>query len=174
MTKSTFHAKTRGGQRAHKVLVALEIPFRSRRPHLVVADATVNQNDMMRRAHDIGLETEDQPVILTKGFRRKPAAILLEHFRRESGKHVKRRQKRPLQLNDAMNADVADALGFVHRNSRADLRLPMPSAGHINKNSFRLATPRAKNAHHRGHLGHAAMPRNRHLSPFRIGVSTFS
>ena len=63
-----IHAKTRGGQRAHKVLVALEIAFRSRRPHLVVADATVNQNDMMRRAHDIRLETEDQPVISTKGI----------------------------------------------------------------------------------------------------------
>ena len=139
-----IHAKTRGGQRAHKVLVALEIPFRSRRPHLVVADATVNQNDMMRRAHDIGLETEDQPVILTKGFGRKPVAILLEHFRRESRKHVKRRQKRPLQLNDAMNADVADAQELVHCGFPAGVARQRRLQIHINKNRIRRQRQRAR------------------------------
>jgi hypothetical protein len=52
-------AETRRGERAHEVLVALQIPFRSRWPHFVVPDASVDQNDMMGRAHDIGLETED-------------------------------------------------------------------------------------------------------------------
>ena len=87
-----IHAETGSGKCVHEGLVALQIPFRSRRPHLVVADATVNQNDMMRRVHDIGLETENQAVISTKGVGRKPVAILLEHFGRESGKHVERRQ----------------------------------------------------------------------------------
>ena len=75
-------AQTDGGEPAHEGLVALQIPLRPRRPQLVVADAGVDEHIMMRRAHEIGLETEHQRVVLSEGLRRQPAAILVEQFRR--------------------------------------------------------------------------------------------
>src|SRR5271155_3485671 len=57
-------AEARGGERPHEVLVALEIPFRSRRPHLVVADATVMTRRMpknVRASEADGQEDSSQP-----------------------------------------------------------------------------------------------------------------
>ncbi len=44
-------------------IVGLHVPFRSLRPRLVVADAAIDQDGVVRRLHDIGLETQDQHVV---------------------------------------------------------------------------------------------------------------
>jgi hypothetical protein len=49
-------------QRAHIGIVGLHIPFRAR-PRLVVTDAAVDQNGVMRRLDHIGLKTQDQHVL---------------------------------------------------------------------------------------------------------------
>jgi hypothetical protein len=55
--------KTRRGEGAHISIVGFHIPFRAQRPRLVVADAAVDQNGVMRRLDDVRLETQDQHVI---------------------------------------------------------------------------------------------------------------
>src|SRR5919199_1460199 len=47
-------------------VVGLHVPFRPLRPRLVVADATVDQDGVMRRLHHIGLEAQDQGVRLVQ------------------------------------------------------------------------------------------------------------
>src|SRR6266516_4230782 len=50
-------------QRAHIGIVGFHIPIRTRRPRLVVTDAAVDQNGVMRRLHHIGLKTQDHHVL---------------------------------------------------------------------------------------------------------------
>ncbi|HEY3719791.1 MAG TPA: hypothetical protein VGL41_06580, partial [Roseiarcus sp.] len=65
-------------------------------------------------------------------------SIFVERFRCERREHVERRQKRPLQLDDAMDGDVAKAQEIVHRRF-----LSPPTAAnaagpsHISKNTIR-------------------------------------
>ncbi len=100
--------KARGLQRAHIGVVGLLIPFRTLRPRLVVADATVDQDRVVRGTNDIGLKAQDQRV---GGVDRpriaQPLPVLGQEVGSQSGKHIMHRQERGLLLDEAVNGEVA-------------------------------------------------------------------
>ena len=55
-----------GSQRARVSVVGLHVPFRPLRPRLVVADAAIDQDGVVRRLHHIGLEAQDQHVFVVE------------------------------------------------------------------------------------------------------------
>ncbi len=61
--------KSRCGKRARVNVVGLHVPFRTQRPRLVVADAAVDQDGVVRRLHDVGLEAQDQRVAVVDRLR---------------------------------------------------------------------------------------------------------
>ncbi len=96
-------------QRRHVGLVGLHVPFRPQRPRLVIADATVDQDGVMRRLHDIGLETQDQHVVGVKCARAlHPRSVLGQNVRRQCRQQVERRQERGFLFDDAMDGQIAD------------------------------------------------------------------
>src|SRR5439155_12949160 len=77
-------------------------------PRLVVADAGVDQDGMMRRREEIALDAQHELVFRVEKFRLQPRAVLVEHLlgqRREELQHL---EERRLLLDDAMYRDVAD------------------------------------------------------------------
>ena len=107
--------KAGGLQRPHIGVVGLHVPFRAQRPRLVVADAAIDQDGVMRRLHDVGLETQDQHVVVvdrTGLFHPRP--VLREPFRRQAGQQVQRRQERGFLLDNAMNGEVAGSKFEAH------------------------------------------------------------
>jgi hypothetical protein len=86
--------KARRGEAAQKGVVGLHVPFRPLRPRLVVADAAVDQDGVMRRLYDVRLEAQDQHVIVVERMRgTHPRAVLGQDFRRQAGQHLQRRQE---------------------------------------------------------------------------------
>jgi hypothetical protein len=63
-------------------------------------------------AHDIGLKTKNQPVISTKGFRRKPVAILVEQFRR-AGELAAQADRRLAHYPDYVRPQVTELLRIL-------------------------------------------------------------
>ena len=107
--------KSRRGEAAQKGVVGLHIPVRPLRPRLVVADAAVDQDGVMRRLHDIGLEAQHQHVIVVERARRAhPRAVLGQQFRRQARQHLQCRQERHLLLDDAMDREIADGEFQTH------------------------------------------------------------
>jgi len=55
------------------------VPFRPRRAFLVIADAAVDQDGVVRRADDVGLEAQDQHVsFVQRSSLPQPAPVLGE------------------------------------------------------------------------------------------------
>jgi hypothetical protein len=105
-------------QRAHIGVVGFHIPLRTR-PRLVVADAAVEQNGVMRRLHHIGLETQDQHVLrIQRGRLSHPRPVFRQQVRRQAGQHLQCRQEGGFLLDDAVDGEIADAQRETHGNSR--------------------------------------------------------
>jgi hypothetical protein len=101
--------KTCGRQPAHIGIVGLHVPFRAQRPRLIVADATVDQNGVMRRLHDVGLETQDQHVgFVDRACPPHPRPVLGQQLRRQPRQHLQRWQERGFLLDDTMDDEIAD------------------------------------------------------------------
>ena len=97
-----------GVERPQIDVVGFHIPFRTRRPRLVVADAAVDQDGMMRRLHDVGLEAQDQYVVVVERVRAPhPRPVLCEPLRRKAGQQIQCRQECGFLLDDAMNGEIA-------------------------------------------------------------------
>ena len=79
-------------------------PMRAQRSRLVVADAAVDQDGVMRRLHHIGLEAEDQNVLVVeRAGLLHPAAIFGQQFRRQTGHHFQRREETGFLFDDAVD-----------------------------------------------------------------------
>ncbi|MGY4232323.1 hypothetical protein ACVIIW_001270 [Bradyrhizobium sp. USDA 4449] len=96
-------------------VVSLHVPFRTIGSRLVVADAAVDQDGVMRRLHDIGLEAEHQDVLLIqRACLPHPISVLGQHLGRQSRQHLQRRDERRLLLDDALNGEIADRIFQAH------------------------------------------------------------
>ena len=121
-----LQAQARRIQRAHVGVVGLHVPLVAAGARLVVADAGIHQDGVMRRAHDIGLECEDEHVVGIDGAGLlQPWPVPGQRLRRQARQHVERGQERGFLLDDAMDGEVAD----VQR-------------GHVRRLLVRLAAPR--------------------------------
>ena len=111
----------RGAERAHVGVVGLQVPFRAQRPRLVVADAAIDQDGVVRRPHDVGLEAQDQHVVvIDRAGLFHPRLVLSEPLRRECRQHVERGQERGFLLDDAVNAEIAGGQFETHGFSFTD------------------------------------------------------
>jgi hypothetical protein len=91
-------------------VVGLHVPFRTSRPRLVVANGAIDQDGVMRRLHDVGLETQDQHVfVVERSGLLHLRTVLGQKLRRQAGQHFQRRQESGFLLDDAMDGEVADA-----------------------------------------------------------------
>ena len=105
-------------QRAHIGIVGFHIPIRTRRPRLVVTDAAVDQNGVMRRLHHIGLKTQDQHVLrIERGRLPHPRPVFRQQVRRQAGQHLQCRQEGGFLLDDAVDGETADGELKAHGNS---------------------------------------------------------
>src|SRR6516162_2309554 len=96
-------------------VVGLHVPFRTRRPRLVIADAGVNQDGVMRRLDDVGLKAQDQRVLVVERLRiSHPSPVLGKTLPGQIGKHLQRRQERSLLLDDTVDREVADGEFEAH------------------------------------------------------------
>ncbi|MCP1747854.1 hypothetical protein J2R73_009873 [Bradyrhizobium japonicum] len=108
-----------GVESAQVRIVGLHVPFRPLRARLVVADAAVDQNGAVRRLHHIGLEAQEQHVLLVQRLGLPhPCPVLGQHLGRQSRQHVQCRDERGLLLDDAMDGEIADRVFQAHENSR--------------------------------------------------------
>jgi hypothetical protein len=79
------------------------------RARLVVADASVDKNGVMRRLDDIRLKAEDQRIVSVKRLRLfQPRAIFSQEFARHFGKQVQRRQETGLLLDDPVDRKIGN------------------------------------------------------------------
>jgi hypothetical protein len=77
-------------------------------PRLVVADATVDQDRVVRDTNDIGLKAQDQRVGRVDRPRiAQPLPVLSREVGSQSGEHIMHRPERGLLLDEAVNGEVA-------------------------------------------------------------------
>ena len=105
---------------AHVGVDRLHVPVRPRRRGLVVADAAIDQDGMVRRAHHVGLDAEHElpgrPVERAPAPARRGSPPAL---RRQTRQEIEHRQKRALLLDDPMDRDLAEAEGGRHLGFRS-------------------------------------------------------
>jgi len=108
----------RGVESTQIRVVGLHVPFRPIGARLVVADAAVDQNGMVRRLHHVGLEAQQQDVLVIQRLRfAHPCPVLGQHFARQPRQHLKRRDERGFLLDDTMDGEIADRVCEAHENS---------------------------------------------------------
>jgi hypothetical protein len=62
----------------------------------------------VRRRHDVGVEAQDQHVVVVdRAGLFHPRLVLGEPLRRQAGQHIERGQERGLLLDDAVNGKIA-------------------------------------------------------------------
>src|SRR4029079_14257329 len=82
-------------------------------------DAAVDQHGVVRGLHYIGLEAQQQYVLLVQRFGLPhPCPVLGQPLGRQSRQHLQRRNERAFLLDDAMDGEVADGELQAHENSR--------------------------------------------------------
>jgi hypothetical protein len=74
---------------------------------------------VVRRLHDIGLEAQDQHVLVVErtGLLH-PRPVLRQQLRRQARQHFQRRQEGGFLLDDAVNGEIADGELEAHAISR--------------------------------------------------------
>jgi hypothetical protein len=82
---------------------------------VVIADAAVDQDGVMRRFHHTGLETQDQHVVgVERAGLLHPRPVLGQDFRRQARQHLQRRQQGGFLFDDAVNGEIADGKLEAH------------------------------------------------------------
>ena len=111
-------------QPAHPGVICPIVERRVLRPVLVVADATIDQDGVMRRLHDVRLETKDQPVLGIERMGLQPGAVLGQQLRREAWDEFQRGPERNFHLDNPVDRQVGDAERGGHGGS-----IPMAVSG---------------------------------------------
>ena len=102
------NGKAGAGEPAQIGIIRLHVPFRPLRPRLVVADAAIDQDGVVRRLHHIGLEAQDQHVLVVeRAGLLHPRPVLRQHFRRQARQHFQRRQEGGFLFDNTVNGEVA-------------------------------------------------------------------
>jgi hypothetical protein len=99
--------------------VAVEhVPERPRGPRLVVADAGIDQDVVVRRLDDEALYAQDQAAVrrIEKG-RLEPRPVLVEQLLGEARKELQRVEPRALLLDYRVDGDVLKCDGGRHGRS---------------------------------------------------------
>jgi hypothetical protein len=84
------------------------MPKGARRPRLVVADASVNQDILIGHLQEVTLDAEHQFARLIEKPWMQPMPIFLEEFLRQCPEKAKRLKECSLLFDDAMDRDIAD------------------------------------------------------------------
>ena len=84
------------------------VPEAAPRPRLVIADAGIDHDGVMRGLHDVALDAQDQPVFGIEKSGLQPPPVLLEQLAGHGREKLPRREERRLLLDNAVNGDVAD------------------------------------------------------------------
>ena len=102
-------------ERVHPVGIVFLIPARAQREVLVVADAGIDQDVVMRGLDHIGLVTQyDIAGVAVVSARREPGKILLEGFFLQVREELEHRGKARLLLDEAVDGHVVDAVFGAH------------------------------------------------------------
>ena len=101
-------AKSAGRQILLVAIGIHHVPKGARRPRLVVADAAVDHDGVVRRLHDVALDAEHQLVPRVEVFRLQPAAVLVQKLFGDGREEFHRLEKRTLLLDNAVDGGVAD------------------------------------------------------------------
>ena len=102
-------------ERVHPVGIVLLVPGRAQREVLVIADAGIDQDVVMRRLDDIGLKAQhDVACVAVVSARCEPGEILFESFLRQVREEFEHRGKALLLLDDAVDGHVVDAVFGAH------------------------------------------------------------
>jgi hypothetical protein len=80
----------------------------------VIADAAVDQDDVVRRAQHIRLEAHDQKAVGIESSRLHPMAVLLKQIRIEPENDSQRRHESGLLLDDPVHRHVAGTYYRCH------------------------------------------------------------
>ena len=83
------------------------VPEGTRRPRLVVADAGIDQDVVVRRLHQVALDAQHELVGSVEKPRLQPSAVLLEKLLRQGGEEFQHVEERALLLDDAVDCEVA-------------------------------------------------------------------
>src|SRR5262249_16803803 len=81
------------------------MPEGSSRPRLVIADAGVDHDRVVRRAHDVTLDAQDH-LTFRKKSGNEPRAVFLKHILGQGREEIQYAKKRCLLLDNAMDGDV--------------------------------------------------------------------
>ena len=82
---------------------------------LVIADAGIDQDVVVRRLHDVGLVAQyDIPGVAVVSARREPGEVLLERFLCQVREEFEHRGIARLLLDETVNGHVIDAVFSTH------------------------------------------------------------
>jgi len=97
-----------GGKALFPALARLVVPEGPRRPRLVVANAAVDENLVVRRLDEEALEAQHH---LARGIDvggPQPAQVLLQHIAAERGEELEGVEQRRLAFHHRMDGDISD------------------------------------------------------------------
>src|SRR5690349_3033635 len=100
-------------------MVALEhVPERPRQPRLMITDAGIDQDVVMRRPDDEGLDAEDQTIVggIEEG-RLEPSTVLVEQLLGQSREKSQSFEPGALLFDDRINGDVVQGDRSRHRTA---------------------------------------------------------
>ena len=109
------NAKPKRGQVAHIGFALHLVPEGMRRAVLVIADAGINQDIVMRRAHHPGLDAKHQLARLrVQRLGLQPISIFGQQFRRQVREEGQRIEDRSFFLHNPLNREIAKLKTFIH------------------------------------------------------------
>ncbi len=135
------------------------VPERPGRARLVVADAAIHQDGVVRRADDVALDAELHLAgCRVDRVRLQPVAVLRQHLRRQGGEELERVEQRPFLLDDAVDGEVAELEAFGHGSSPWLGRFAR-RCGDVSAMAPHRQLSRCRNGFRRGKTGACSMRR---------------
>ena len=107
-----------GRQGPHVDFVVFHVHGRKFRPVLVIADAAVDQDGVVRGAYDVGLKAKDQLSVRGERGRDQPGSMFCQHLGLQARQKRQRGGERDLELDDPVDNNIAAG------ERRAHCRLP--------------------------------------------------
>ncbi len=116
------YREARSAQPLLEAVAVHHVPERPRRPRLVIADAGIDQDVVVRRLDHKTLDTEHQIAIRRiDEFRLEPGAVFVEHFLAQSGEKALQLEERALLFDNRVNRDVVERDRHCHGAPRIGL-----------------------------------------------------